>query len=89
MTDSIFLMTCAECEERGLPSRLWLRTSVEIKGRRASETHHYVECLNCGARLKNSHRDVMERVGDEEWRRCVGDDSGGRRETRPAAPGIR
>jgi hypothetical protein len=73
MTDSIFLLRCVDCDAQGLASRLWLRTSIEVKAARAEEVHHYVECMNCGARLKSRYHDRMETVGDDEWQRFVGD----------------
>ncbi len=77
MTDSIFLLRCVDCDARGLLSRLWLRTSIEVKSSKAEEVHHYVECMNCQARLKSRHRDLMESVDDAEWRRFVGTDGQG------------
>ena len=71
MTDSIFLLRCVDCDAQGLLSQLWLRTSVEVSMGRSSQVQHYVECMNCGARLKSRQHDRMEAVDDEEWSRIV------------------
>ena len=71
MTDSIFLLRCVDCDAMGRFSRLWLRNSIDLEARGQAEVQHYVECMNCGAHLKSRHRDLMEPVGDEEWRRFV------------------
>jgi len=90
MIDAIFRLECAECDGRGLPSRLWIRTSVEVGARSKSGTLHYFECMNCGARLKSRLSDVVEPVDDEEWRRWVGDDAGSAgSDAPPAMPGGR
>jgi hypothetical protein len=77
MTDAIFLLRCVDCDAQGLASRLWLRTSIEVKAVRSPEVHHYVECMNCGARLKSRYHDRMESVDDDEWQRFVGDELSG------------
>ncbi len=78
MTDSVFLLRCVDCDALGRLSRLWLRTSIRIASSSSSshnsELLHYVECMNCGARLKSRHRDFMENVDDDEWSRFVGDE---------------
>ena len=71
MTDSIFMLRCVDCDARGLFSRLWLRKSVDVGYGRNAKLLHYVECMNCGTHLKSHHRDLMEPVSDDEWRRCV------------------
>jgi hypothetical protein len=71
MTDSIFALRCVDCDAHGLLSQLWLRASIEITTGRSSRVHHYVECMNCGVRLKSRHRNRMERVDDDEWHRFV------------------
>lgn len=71
MRDSVFLLRCVDCDALGHVSRLWLRASIQVKSGRARQTHHYVECMNCGAHLKSRQRDLMESVGDEEWSRFV------------------
>jgi len=89
MTDSIFLLRCVDCDAHGLLSRLWLRASVEVGKRRSGEqhqeVHRYVECMNCGAHLKSRYHDRMESVGDEEWRRCVGEDAHATQGSAPSA----
>jgi Zn ribbon nucleic-acid-binding protein len=74
MKDSIFLLRCVDCDALGYVSRLWLRTSIQVSAGRRNQVHHYVECMNCGARLKSRHRDLMESVNDDEWQRFVGDE---------------
>jgi len=84
MMDPIFRLRCVDCDARGLLSRLWLRSSIELGSGSDEVRHpfqrpgpyalrHYVECMNCGAHLKNGRRDGMEIVDDAEWRRCVDD----------------
>ena len=74
MIDPVFLLRCIDCDAKGGLSRLWIRVSLEMESDRHSRILHYVECLNCGAHLKSQHRDLMEIVDDEEWRRFVDDD---------------
>ena len=74
MTDSIFLLRCVDCDAQGLLSRLWIRASVEVGRAKSGEVHRYVECMNCGARLKSRSHALMETVDDDEWQRFVGED---------------
>jgi len=81
MIDPIFRLRCVDCDALGVLSRLWLRTSIEVKpsGHASSsmalhdQIHHYVECMNCGAHLKSRQSDCMENVADAEWKRIVVD----------------
>ena len=75
MFDSLFTLYCEACEVASRPSRLWVRAEVDVASSRGVETHHYLECMNCGYRFKSCMEDHMEAVGDDEWRRCV-DDAG-------------
>jgi Zn ribbon nucleic-acid-binding protein len=75
MTDSIFMLRCVDCDAQGRFSRLWLRNTIDVRRAGNAEELHYVECLNCGAHLKSRHRDRMEPVSDDEWRRCVSEQS--------------
>jgi hypothetical protein len=71
MIDSLFTLYCEACEVASRPSRLWVRAEIEVASGRGAETHHYLECLNCGYRFKSCMEDHMEAVGEEEWRRFV------------------
>lgn len=71
MIDSLFTLYCEACELASRPSRLWVRAEIEVTSSRGAETHHYLECLNCGYRFKSRMEDHMEAVGDDEWRRFV------------------
>ena len=71
MIDSLFTLYCEACEVAARPSRLWVRAEVEVASNRGIDTHHYLECMNCGFRFKSCMEDHMEAVGEEEWRRCV------------------
>ena len=70
---SVFLLRCRECDDLGRPSRLWLRASIEVCSSRSEQVHHYVECMNCGSRLRSRQPDHMERVAADEWIRFVGE----------------
>ena len=50
-----------------------MRAEIEVASGRGAETHHYLECMNCGFRFKSCMEDHMEAVGEEEWRRFVDD----------------
>jgi hypothetical protein len=72
MIDSLFTLYCEVCEVASRPSRLWVRAEIEVgSGRSGAETHHYLECMNCGYRFKSCMEDHMEAVGEDEWRRFV------------------
>lgn len=73
MIDSLFTLYCEACEVASRPSRLWVRAEIEVASGRGAETHHYLECMNCGFRFKSYMEDHMEAVGEEEWRRYVSD----------------
>ncbi len=73
MIDSLFTLYCEACEVAARPSRLWVRAEIEVASGRGIDTHHYLECMNCGFRFKSCMEDHMEAVGEEEWRRCVDD----------------
>ena len=73
MIDSLFTLYCEACEVTSRPSRLWVRAEIEVVSGRGVDTHHYLECMNCGFRFKSYMEDLMEAVGDEEWRRFVVD----------------
>ena len=75
MIDSLFTLYCEACEVASRPSRLWVRAELEVASSRGVETHHYLECMNCGYRFKSCMEDHMEAVGDDEWRRCVDESS--------------
>lgn len=74
--NSTFLLRCLECDEQGEPSRLWLRTSIQVQASGTPQVHHYVECMNCCAHLRSRQPDHMERVDEAEWIRFVGDARG-------------
>ena len=67
----VFLLRCVECDDQGKPSRLWLRTSIEVISHKSPQVHHYVECMNCGTHLRSRQPDHMERVSLDEWGRFV------------------
>lgn len=73
MIDSLFTLYCETCEVADRPSRLWVRAEIEVATSRSVDTHHYLECMNCGYRFKSCMEDHMEAVGEEEWRRIVDD----------------
>ena len=73
MIDSLFTLYCEDCEDSGQPSRLWVRAEIEVMSSRGPESHHYLECMNCGFRFKSCMEDHMEAVDDEEWSRFVGE----------------
>jgi hypothetical protein len=75
MIDSLFTLYCEACEVADRPSRLWVRAEIEVATSRGVDTHHYLECMNCGYRFKSCMEDHMEAVGEEEWRRIVDDTS--------------
>ena len=77
MIDSLFTLYCEDCEVADRPSRLWVRAEVEVGASNGPETHHYVECMNCGHRFKSCMEDHMEAVDEEEWRRHVGETPAG------------
>jgi hypothetical protein len=80
MIDFLFTLYCEDCEDAGRPSRLWVRAEIESASSSGVESHHYLECLNCGFRFKSCMEDHMEAVDDEEWSRFVGEtapESGG------------
>ena len=71
MIDSLFTLYCEDCEAAERASRLWVRAEIEVSTSHGPETHHYLECMNCGFRFKSSMEDHMEAVDDEEWQRFV------------------
>ena len=73
MIDSLFTLSCDDCEDAGRPSRLWVRAQIEVTSARGPETQSYLECMNCGLRFKSAMEDHMEAVGDDEWNRFVGE----------------
>jgi len=75
MMDSLFALDCPDCPDdatSGLLSRLWVRVTREVGRGAGVEMHHYIECMNCGARFKSCEDDHVEAVDDEEWQRWVG-----------------
>jgi hypothetical protein len=77
MIDSLFTLYCETCEIASRPSRLWVRAEIEAASTSGPETHHYLECMNCGFRFKSCMDDHMEAVGEEEWRRFVDETTSG------------
>jgi len=73
MIDPLFTLYCEACEVASRPSRLWVRAEIEVASGRGADTHHYLECMNCGFRFKSYMEDHMEAVGEEEWSRFVDD----------------
>ena len=73
MIDSLFTLYCEACELASRPSRLWVRAEIEVASGHGVDTHHYLECMNCGFRFKSYLEDHMEAVSEEEWRRFVDD----------------
>jgi hypothetical protein len=71
MIDSLFTLYCEDCELAGRPSRLWVRAEIEVSSSQGPESHHYLECMNCGFRFKSAMEDHMEAVDEEEWKRFV------------------